>query len=95
MAASNKADGVEDTLRVIPTLIADRPNPEGPAFDSQRVRGRGGPGGEQPEAEAVAKLWDAIFACTRADLPDPVKAWEEHSANLARRTADADGRQSF
>ncbi|WP_373502118.1 aminopeptidase [Aestuariivirga sp.] len=40
-----------------------------------------------PEAEAVAKLWDAIFACTRADLPDPVKAWEEHSANLARRTA--------
>ncbi len=39
------------------------------------------------EAEAVAKLWDAIFSCTRADLPDPVGAWEVHSANLARRTA--------
>ncbi len=34
------ADGVEDRLRVIPTLIQDRPNPEGPEFDSQRVRGR-------------------------------------------------------
>ena len=31
-------DGVEDTLRVIATLIADLPNPEGPAFDSRRVR---------------------------------------------------------
>jgi aminopeptidase len=40
-----------------------------------------------PEAEAVDKLWNAIFACTRADLPDPVAAWEKHSAALARRTA--------
>ena len=40
-----------------------------------------------PEAEALEKLWQAIFSCTRADLPDPVAAWVEHSANLARRTA--------
>lgn len=42
---------------------------------------------ELPEAEAVARLWQAIFACTRADLPDPVAAWEVHSASLARRTS--------
>lgn len=34
------ADGVEERLRVIPTLIHDRPNPEGAEFDSLRVRGR-------------------------------------------------------
>ena len=38
------------------------------------------------DKEALAKLWEAIFACTRADLDDPVGAWEIHSANLARRT---------
>ena len=37
-------------------------------------------------AEAVEKLWSAIFSCTRADLADPVAAWEQHSANLAMRT---------
>lgn len=36
---------------------------------------------------ALARLWSAIFKCTRADLPDPVKAWEEHTANLHARTA--------
>ena len=35
--------------------------------------------------EAVAKLWDAIFAATRADLDDPVAAWEAHLAQLQRR----------
>ena len=39
-----------------------------------------------PEAEAVAKLWDAIFAASRVDLPDPVAAWEEHNAALLART---------
>ena len=39
-----------------------------------------------PEGEALDRLWKAIFACTRADLPDPVAAWETHSADLARRT---------
>lgn len=40
-----------------------------------------------PAEQALRELWDAIFACTRADLDDPVSAWEVHSANLARRTA--------
>jgi aminopeptidase len=39
------------------------------------------------DAEALARLWSAIFFCTRADLEDPVAAWEEHSAALARRTS--------
>ena len=39
-----------------------------------------------PEAEAVERLWRAIFACTKADLPDPIAAWEQHNADLRRRT---------
>jgi len=34
------------------------------------------------EDVAVAKLWDAIFAATRADRPDPAAAWEAHNATL-------------
>ncbi|MGB8314502.1 MAG: aminopeptidase [Aestuariivirga sp.] len=39
-----------------------------------------------PENEAIEKLWGAIFACSRANLPDPVQAWVEHSRNLRERT---------
>ncbi len=39
---------------------------------------------ELPEDEAVAKLWDAIFAATRADVADPIAAWEKHLARLQR-----------
>ncbi|MBB5296121.1 aminopeptidase [Deinococcus metallilatus] len=35
--------------------------------------------------EAVQKQWDAIFAATRADQPDPVAAWQQHLADLKRR----------
>ncbi|UBV42598.1 aminopeptidase [Deinococcus taeanensis] len=35
--------------------------------------------------QAVEQQWDAIFAATRADQPDPVVAWETHLANLKRR----------
>lgn len=35
-----------------------------------------------PESEAVAKLWDAIFAATRIDEPDPVGAWRAHTDRL-------------
>ncbi|MEI4831817.1 aminopeptidase [Bacillus sp. FJAT-53711] len=35
-----------------------------------------------PEEEQVAKLWDAIFKATRADLENPVQAWNEHNSNL-------------
>src|ERR1700719_3798910 len=38
-----------------------------------------------PPAEALARLWDAIFAASRADQPNPVAAWKEHDANLHRR----------
>ena len=36
-------------------------------------------------------LWDAIFAATRTDAPDPVAAWAEHNAALHARTAMLDG----
>lgn len=45
------------------------------------------------ESEALEKLWAAIFACTRADLPDPLAAWEQHNAALARRTAFLNARR--
>ena len=38
------------------------------------------------EADAMDRLWQAIFACTKADLPDPIAAWEQHNADLRRRT---------
>jgi aminopeptidase len=37
---------------------------------------------ELPRDEALATLWNAIFAASRADLPDPVAAWKEHDAKL-------------
>ena len=39
-----------------------------------------------PEAIAVAKLAKAIFAASRVDLDDPIAAWAEHNANLAKRS---------
>ena len=38
-----------------------------------------------PEVEAVEKLWDAIFMCTRADQPDPVAAWDRHVEQVRKR----------
>lgn len=38
-----------------------------------------------PQEEAVAKLWDSIFKMTRADLEDPVAAWDEHIKDLKDR----------
>lgn len=41
-----------------------------------------------PELEvdkAMEALWDAIFKATRADLEDPVKAWEAHDGNLREK----------
>jgi aminopeptidase len=40
---------------------------------------------ELPEAEAMQKLWYAIFKCTRADLPDPIAAWDAHNKALHAR----------
>jgi aminopeptidase len=38
-----------------------------------------------PQDEALARLWKAIFAASRADQADPVAAWKEHDANLHAR----------
>ena len=38
------------------------------------------------ESSAVARLWDAIFAASRVDAPDPVAAWAAHNAALRART---------
>ncbi len=35
-----------------------------------------------PAAEALDRLWDAIFKATRVDQPDPVAAWKAHDAKL-------------
>ncbi|MBN2759191.1 MAG: aminopeptidase [Rhodobacteraceae bacterium] len=40
-----------------------------------------------PEAEALARLADAIARTARLDHADPVAAWAEHNAALARRSA--------
>jgi aminopeptidase len=40
-----------------------------------------------PKDEALARLWSAIFAASRADRPDPVAAWKEHDAHLHARAA--------
>ena len=37
------------------------------------------------EDEALARLWDAIFAASRVDASDPVAAWKAHDAGLHRR----------
>ena len=40
-----------------------------------------------PEAEALAKLWDAIFTASRATGDDPLADWKAHSAELHKRVA--------
>ncbi len=46
-----------------------------------------------PEAEAVSKLWDAIFTASRATSDDPVAAWKAHSAHLHERVAYLNGKR--
>lgn len=36
------------------------------------------------EEAAVEKLWEKIFAATRVDQDDPIKAWEIHDKNLKK-----------
>ena len=40
---------------------------------------------------AVEKLANAIFAASRVDVADPIAAWAEHNANLAKRSAWLNG----
>ncbi|MEJ2012169.1 MAG: aminopeptidase [Anaerolineales bacterium] len=39
------------------------------------------------EGERVDLLWQAIFKACRIDQPDPIKAWQDHIADLAKRAA--------
>lgn len=38
-----------------------------------------------PIEQATEKLWEAIFQTVRLDAPDPIAAWEKHSADLGAR----------
>lgn len=46
-----------------------------------------------PADQALARLWDAIFAASRADQPDSVAAWKAHDANLHKRSAFLNGKR--
>ncbi|MBZ0268846.1 aminopeptidase [bacterium] len=49
-----------------------------------------------PEAsprEQVPNLWNAIFSAVRADLDDPVAAWDQHLAELGKRRKRLNERQ--
>jgi aminopeptidase len=39
----------------------------------------------EPEDVAVRRLWDAIFAASRADTADPIAAWQAHGDALKNR----------
>jgi aminopeptidase len=45
------------------------------------------------EKAAVSKLWDAIFAATRVDRPDPIADWKAHNKDLAKRTKQLNARR--
>jgi aminopeptidase len=40
---------------------------------------------ELEETQAMDKLWDYVFKCTRVDQDDPVAAWDEHIAVLEEK----------
>ncbi|WP_022802710.1 aminopeptidase [Deinococcus ficus] len=46
-----------------------------------------------PAAQAVSRLWNAVFHANRVDLPDPVQAWRDHLAALEARAALLTARQ--
>ena len=48
---------------------------------------------ELPQDEAVAQLWDAIFAASRVDALDPIEAWRAHNRALAVRTEHLNGKR--
>jgi aminopeptidase len=48
---------------------------------------------EMPEAQAIGKLWAAIFAATRADAADPLAAWAGHNAALLARREKLNARR--
>jgi aminopeptidase len=45
------------------------------------------------EDAALARLWDAVFAASRIDVPDPVANWAAHNAQLRTRRDQLTQRQ--
>ena len=45
------------------------------------------------QEDAVEKLWDAIFAASRADQPDPVAAWKAHTDLLEAKIQHLNARR--
>jgi aminopeptidase len=43
--------------------------------------------------QALTRLWDAIFAASRVDAPDPVAAWRAHDAGLHHRADLLNGKR--
>jgi aminopeptidase len=43
--------------------------------------------------EALARLWDVIFAASRVNEADPVAAWKEHDENLHKRADHLNARR--
>jgi aminopeptidase len=48
---------------------------------------------ELDEQKQMESLWKAIFEATRADLDDPVKAWQEHNTNLNQKVDYLNGKK--
>jgi aminopeptidase len=46
-----------------------------------------------PHDEALGKLWDAIFAASRADQAEPLAAWKQHDATLHARAERMNGKR--
>lgn len=43
--------------------------------------------------EGLDRLWEAIFAASRADQPDPLAAWKKHDADLHARAGWLNGKR--
>lgn len=48
---------------------------------------------EAPPAEQMDRLWDTIFRVCRIDRPDPVAAWQAHTAELSARRDYLNGKR--
>lgn len=79
IAAANKAAGMAmENFRQ--KLMADKVSWSIVAVPSAAWAAKVFPGVEAEKQQEA--LWEAIFKATRADLDDPVAAWEEHIATL-------------
>ncbi|MFC4453700.1 aminopeptidase [Deinococcus sonorensis] len=46
-----------------------------------------------PVDAALARLWNDVFTANRVDAPDPLRAWQDHLADLARRADTLNARR--